>query len=55
MGMWDVLDIMPDTATYAKRAGLVIRVFQDIDVAIRHSESFAVLRAKSEMAKPDKK
>jgi HK97 family phage major capsid protein len=41
IGMWGVLDVMADTATKAASGGLVLRVFQDVDVAIRHSASFA--------------
>lgn len=40
IGMWGVLDLMPDTAAKAASGGLVLRVFQDVDVAIRHAESF---------------
>jgi len=42
IGMWGVLDIMPDTAAKAAAGGLVIRAFQDIDVAVRHAESFCI-------------
>ncbi len=42
IGMWGVLDVNPDTATNAASGGLVLRVFQDVDVAVRHPESFAV-------------
>ncbi len=42
IGMWGVLDVNPDTSTNAASAGLVLRVFQDIDVAVRHPESFAI-------------
>jgi len=41
IGMWGVLDIMVDTATKAASGGIVLRVFQDVDVAIRHPKSFA--------------
>ena len=40
IGMWGVLDIMPDKATLASSGGLVIWAFQDIDVALRHPVSF---------------
>ena len=40
IGMWGVLDVAPDAATKAASGGLILRVFQDIDVAIRHPESF---------------
>jgi HK97 family phage major capsid protein/HK97 family phage prohead protease len=42
VGMWGVLDINPDTAAKAASGGLVLRVFQDIDIAVRHAKSFAV-------------
>ena len=40
IGMWGVLDLMPDKAAKAASGGLVLRVFQDVDVAIRHPQSF---------------
>ena len=40
VGSWGVLDVNPDTATKAAADGLFLRVFQDLDVAIRHPESF---------------
>lgn len=42
IGMWGVLDVYADTATKAASGGLVLRVFQDVDVAIRHAQSFCV-------------
>lgn len=42
VGMWGVLDVKPDESTLAASGGLILRVFQDADVAIRHGESFAV-------------
>jgi len=42
IGMWGVLDVMPDRAAKAASGGLVLRVFQDIDVAVRHAESFSI-------------
>jgi HK97 family phage major capsid protein len=41
VGYWGVLDIKPDEAKLAASGGLVIRAFQDADVAVRHGESFA--------------
>jgi HK97 family phage major capsid protein len=41
VGQWGVLDVKPDEAAKAASGGLVLRVFQDCDVAIRHAESFA--------------
>lgn len=40
IGMWGVLDVVPDKATKAASGGLVMRVFQDIDVAIKRPQSF---------------
>ena len=42
IGMWGVLDLVVDTATNAKNGGIVLRAWQDIDIAIRHPQSFAV-------------
>jgi HK97 family phage major capsid protein len=40
MGFWGVLDLKPDESTKAASGGLVLRVFQDTDIAVRHPESF---------------
>lgn len=40
IGMWGVLDIMPDSSTHAASGGLILRVFQDVDIAVRHASSF---------------
>lgn len=42
IGLWSGLDIRADTATLAASDGLVLRAFQDLDVGIRHAESFAL-------------
>ena len=42
IGMWGILDVMPDTAAKAASGGLVLRVFQDVDIAVRHAESFCI-------------
>lgn len=42
IGMWGVIDIQPDKATKAATGGLVLRVFQDIDVGVRNVESFCL-------------
>lgn len=42
VGMWGVLDVMPDPAAKAASGGLVLRVFQDVDVAVRHAQSFCI-------------
>lgn len=40
VGMWGVLDIMPDTATKAASGGLVLRVFQDVGAGVRQAAAF---------------
>lgn len=42
VGFWGVLDLNPDTATKAGSGGLILRVFQDADVGVGHSESFCI-------------
>jgi HK97 family phage major capsid protein len=42
LGMWGVLDVKPDEAALAASGGLILRVFQDADVGIRHGQAFAV-------------
>lgn len=42
IGMWGVLDLVVDRATKVASGGLVLRVFQDVDVAVRHPESFCI-------------
>lgn len=42
IGMWSGLDVTVDTSTLSASGGTRIVCFQDIDVAIRHAESFAV-------------
>ena len=44
IGQWGVLDVMVDPYTLGTSGGIRIRVMQDIDIAIRHVESFAVLK-----------
>jgi HK97 family phage major capsid protein len=42
IGMWGVLDLMPDKATLASSGGLVLWAFQDCDIAVRHATSFCI-------------
>lgn len=42
VGFWGVLDVKPDEATLAASGGLILRAFQDCDVAIRHAQAFAI-------------
>lgn len=41
IGMWGVLDVEPDKAAKAASGGLILRVFQDIDIGVRHAGSFS--------------
>jgi HK97 family phage major capsid protein len=41
IGLWGVLDVEPDRAEKAAAGGLVLRVFQDCDIGIRHAGSFS--------------
>ena len=43
IAMWGVLDVLPDPYTLAGSGGLHIRAFFDIDVNVRHPESFCSL------------
>jgi HK97 family phage major capsid protein len=40
VGFWGVLDVKADESTLAASGGLVLRAFQDADVAIRHAVAF---------------
>lgn len=42
VGMWGALDVTPDKATKAASGGLVMRLFQDADIAIRHAQAFSL-------------
>ena len=41
IGEWGVLDLAPDEVTLGDSAGLVLRGFQDADVAVSHAAAFA--------------
>ena len=41
IGMWGALDINIDTASNSNSGGLRVVAFQDVDIALRHTESFA--------------
>lgn len=41
LGYWSGIDVNVDTASLSKSGGLRVVVIQDIDVALRHPESFA--------------
>lgn len=42
IGFWGVLDVMMDWSTKAAAGGLVIRTFQDVDVAARRDNAFCI-------------
>jgi len=42
VGMWGVLDLKPDPYALAGSDGLMLRVFQDVDTAIRRKEAFCI-------------
>ena len=41
IGQWSGVDVNVDTSTLSRSGGLRVVVLQDIDVAVRHAESFA--------------
>lgn len=41
IGEWSGVDVNVDTATLSKSGGIRVVVIQDVDVAVRHAESFA--------------
>lgn len=41
IGLWGVLDLFVDPYTAGDRGALIVRGFQDVDVAVRRGESFA--------------
>ncbi len=41
VGMWGALDVVPDRSTKVATGGLVMRIFQDADVALRHETAFS--------------
>jgi HK97 family phage major capsid protein len=44
IGMWGTLDIKPDPFSSGDSDTLIIRAFQDVDVAVRHPESFSAIQ-----------
>lgn len=44
IGNWGVLDMQVDPYGSADDGGIILRVFQDIDIAVRRPESFAVIK-----------
>lgn len=43
IGEWGTLDITADPYTLGDSGGAVVRAFYDIDIAVRHPESFAIV------------
>lgn len=41
VGFWGVIDLLVDQFTRASSGGLIIWCYQDLDVAVRHGQSFA--------------
>ncbi len=44
LGMWGVIDINPDPYTKSDTGAVRITAFQDVNVQVRHAESFAVCK-----------
>ena len=42
IGFWGGLDLVLDTATLADEGGIVLRAWQDMDVGVRHAQSFSI-------------
>ncbi len=40
IAMWGVIDVLPDPYTTANKGGLHLRAFWDVDINVRHPESF---------------
>ena len=43
IGEWGVLDLQVDPYSSGDDGGTIVRAFQDVDVAVRHAESFAAM------------
>ena len=43
IGMWGGLDLTTDATTLGDSGGLVVRIFQSMDTAVRHAESFSAM------------
>jgi len=44
IGTWGGLDVVVDRSTFSASGGVRIAVFQDVDIAVRHAESFAAMQ-----------
>ncbi len=45
IGLWGGLDLTVDTSSLSKKGGVRVVVFQDVDFAVRHPESFCLGRS----------
>lgn len=44
VGMWGGLDLQVDPYSAGNSGSVIVRVFQDADIAVRHAESFAAMK-----------
>ena len=44
IGLWGGLDLVIDRSTHSASGGVRLVCFQDVDVAVRHAESFAAMQ-----------
>jgi len=43
IGHWGILDVLVDPYTLGLSGGIRVRAMMDVDVAVRHPESFAII------------
>ncbi|MCL4684964.1 phage major capsid protein [Myxococcota bacterium] len=43
IGEWGIMDVTSEGITLADSGGLTVRAFLDVDIAVRHPESFAII------------
>lgn len=48
IGLWSGLDVLTDPYTFAKSGSVQITILQDLDIAVRHGESFAEIHEAAE-------
>jgi HK97 family phage major capsid protein len=44
IGQWGGLDVLVDPYTGSSAGTVRVRVLQDVDIAVRHAESFAAMK-----------
>ena len=44
IGMWSGVDVIVDTASLSTSGSTRLAFFQDVDVGVRHAESFAAVK-----------